>query len=44
MPFIRPCPIIEDDSTNDEEEAIWLFPGFTPDPYWDLNMGEQMSQ
>jgi hypothetical protein len=44
MPFLRPEPVIESSEQEDEDEPIWLVPGFVPEPYWDLYMGEDISK
>ena len=43
--FLRPSPQLEGmEEIDDEdfEDAYWLIPGVTPEPYWDINLGKEM--
>jgi len=41
--FLRPFPVEEIENEFEEMEPIWLVPGMMPEPYWDLNMGQELS-
>ena len=33
---------MEEIDDEDFEDAYWLIPGVTPEPYWDINLGKEM--
>ena len=42
--FLRPLPSPEDiDENGDFEDTYWLIPGIVPEPYWDINMGQDFN-
>lgn len=44
--FLRPLPVpenIENMDDEDFEDAFWLIPGIVPEPYWDINMGQEFN-
>lgn len=44
--FLRPLPQpenIENTDDDDFEDAFWLIPGIVPEPYWDINMGQEFN-
>lgn len=44
--FLRPLPQPEGEDQIEEEdfdEAFWLIPGMVPEPYWDINMGQEFN-
>jgi hypothetical protein len=39
-------PKLENEDLLDEEDfddAYWLIPGILPEPYWDINMGQEFN-
>jgi len=41
---LRPLPQPENESDIDDEDfedAYWLIPAMVPEPYWDINMGQE---
>jgi hypothetical protein len=43
---LRPLPVpenIENIDEEDFEDAFWLIPGIVPEPYWDINMGQEFN-
>lgn len=43
--FMRPLPVPEgeDSDAEDFDDAYWLVPGMVPEPYWDINMGQEFN-
>jgi hypothetical protein len=44
--FLRPLPQpCNEDNIDDEDfdDAYWLIPGMVPEPYWDINMGQEFN-
>jgi len=44
--FLRPLPQPENMDLADEEDfedAYWLIPSIVPEPYWDINMGQEFN-
>jgi len=51
--FLRPLPEPEEEEDfadedlqmpeEDLDDAYWLMPGVVPEPYWDLNMGQEFN-
>ena len=41
--FLRPLPQPESDDEEDFDDAYWLIPGMIPEPYWDINMGQEIN-
>lgn len=44
--FLRPLPQPEGEDQIDDEDfddAYWLIPGMCPEPYWDINMGQEFN-
>ena len=45
--FLRPLPEPEEDLENDHgfmmDDEIWTAPGMVPEPYWDINMGQEFN-
>lgn len=42
--FLRPLPVAEQfDQEDDLDDAYWLIPGIVPEPYWDINMGQEFN-
>ena len=44
--FLRPMPQpCNEDVVDDEDfdDAYWLIPGIVPEPYWDINMGQEFN-
>ena len=43
--FLRPLPNPEGSDSDEEDfdDAYWLVPGMVPEPYWDINMGQEFN-
>lgn len=41
--FLRPQPQPESSDSEDFDDAYWLLPGMVPEPYWDINMGQEFN-
>ena len=44
--FLRPLPepgYVEQLDDEDFDDAYWLIPGMVPEPYWDINMGQEFN-
>jgi hypothetical protein len=45
--FLRPLPqpegLDEIDDNDEFDGGYWLIPGIVPEPYWDINMGQEFN-